>query len=32
MDNKSFSLEFGFQGYAGMINGLSGGVRLGWEF
>jgi hypothetical protein len=31
-DSKTFSVEFGFQGYVGQISGLSGGVRLGWEF
>jgi hypothetical protein len=30
--NKNFSLEFGFQGYVGEIEGLSGGIRLGYEF
>jgi hypothetical protein len=31
-ENKHFSLEFGFQGYVGEIEGLSGGIRLGYEF
>ncbi|MDR2166098.1 MAG: autotransporter domain-containing protein, partial [Zoogloeaceae bacterium] len=30
--NSPFSLEAGLQGYAGKIRGISGGIRLGWEF
>ncbi|MDR1647418.1 MAG: hypothetical protein LBR88_05200 [Zoogloeaceae bacterium] len=30
--NSPFSLEAGLQGYAGKIKGISGGIRIGWEF
>jgi outer membrane autotransporter protein len=30
--NSPFSLEAGLQGYAGKFRGISGGIRLGWEF
>jgi hypothetical protein len=30
--NSPFSLEAGVQGYAGKFKGVSGGIRIGWEF
>ncbi|MDR2387230.1 MAG: hypothetical protein LBE80_06575, partial [Deltaproteobacteria bacterium] len=30
--NEHLSIEFGLQGYVGTFRGLSGGVRLGYEF
>jgi hypothetical protein len=30
--NSPFSLEAGFQGYAGKVKGVSGGIRIGYEF
>jgi hypothetical protein len=30
--NSPFSLEAGLQGYTGKFKGVSGGVRIGWEF
>jgi hypothetical protein len=30
--NSPFSLEVGVQGYAGKFRGVSGGIRVGWEF
>ncbi|MDR1310587.1 MAG: autotransporter outer membrane beta-barrel domain-containing protein [Burkholderiaceae bacterium] len=31
-NNDRFSAEVGLQGYVGRFRGVSGGVRLGWEF
>jgi hypothetical protein len=31
-NNENFSFAFGFQGYVGAIRGISGGIRLGYEF
>jgi outer membrane autotransporter protein len=30
--NSPFSLEAGIQGYTGKVKGVSGGIRIGWEF
>jgi Fe2+ transport system protein FeoA len=30
--NSPFSLEAGLQGYAGKVKGVSGGIRIGYEF
>jgi hypothetical protein len=31
-DYERFSAEIGLQGYVGNIQGISGGIRIGWEF
>jgi hypothetical protein len=31
-ENNRFTLEAGVQGYVGIVEGLSAGIRLGWEF
>jgi outer membrane autotransporter protein len=30
--DKPFAMEIGVQGYTGALTGISGGIRLGWEF
>jgi outer membrane autotransporter protein len=31
-NHENFSFAFGFQGYCGELRGISGGIRLGYEF
>jgi hypothetical protein len=31
-DDNRLTFEAGLQGYAGVVRGISGGLRLGWEF
>jgi hypothetical protein len=31
-EDRHFNIETGIQGHVGVHRGISGGVRLGWEF